>query len=182
MFKSLKNGLSVVMIGRNEERYLPQSLPPLLEVADELIFIDTGSQDRSMDIVRDLGCRLFQKPWEEDFSAPKNFAIQQANFRWILNVDCDEVLQEPGAVKEWLSALPGEESNPAYLIDIDNLLPDGSTLPMTALRFFRNDDRIRFLNPIHEGIAESLYEHWPNSPLTKGGGATAALWVSVWCK
>ncbi|MBF0456109.1 MAG: glycosyltransferase [Magnetococcales bacterium] len=161
-------GLSVVMMGRDEEGYLLQSLPPLLDVADEVVFVDTGSVDGTREIAADLGCRVFSRPWQDDFSAPKNFAVQQARYRWILNVDCDEVLQEPLAVKQWLGTLPDEEPPPAYLIQIDNLLADGSKLPMEALRFFLNDRRIVFCNPIHEGIADSLYLHWPNKALPTG--------------
>ena len=165
--KEFLPGLSVVMMGRNEERYLPKTLPPLLAVADEVIFVDTGSQDRSKSIAGDLGCRVFTQPWQDNFSSPKNHAIEQAGFSWILNVDCDELLSEPATVKGWLDILAADDPAPAYLINIDNLLNDGSSYPMEALRFFRNDRRIRFLNPVHEGIADSIYHHWPNHPLPR---------------
>ncbi|MBF0448259.1 MAG: glycosyltransferase [Magnetococcales bacterium] len=168
MTMAVKRGLSVVMMGRDEERFLPLSLPPLFQVADEVIFVDTGSKDRTLTLVRDLGCQVFQQPWQSDFSAPKNYGLRKAGFSWILNVDCDEVLQNPEKVRRWLHALPIDDPTPAYIIGIDNLLADGNTYPMDALRFFRNDPRIQFFNPIHEGVADSIYRAWPDTPLPKG--------------
>jgi glycosyltransferase involved in cell wall biosynthesis len=104
------------MMGRDEEGYLPKTLPPLLQVADEVIFVDTGSRDRTPEIVQDLGCQFFFQSWNDDFSGPKNFAIEQASHRWILNVDCDELLQNPSAVKAWLDEFPDDDPVPAYLV------------------------------------------------------------------
>jgi glycosyltransferase involved in cell wall biosynthesis len=168
MFESHKKGLSVVMMGRNEESYLPRSIPPLAQLADEVIFVDTGSNDRSLDIVKTMGCRVFSLPWQDNFSTPKNHGIEQARYSWILNVDCDEVLQDFKATRAWIDSLPEEGPAPGYLIDIDNLLTDGSLHPMKALRLFRNDPHIRFDNPIHEGVADSIYRQWPNQPINRG--------------
>lgn len=84
-------GISAVVIALNEAENLPLSLPPLLRVADEVLVIDTGSQDQSLQIAQDLGARVLQKAWM-GYSATKNWANQQAKHPWILSVDADEVL------------------------------------------------------------------------------------------
>ncbi|MBF0271798.1 MAG: glycosyltransferase family 2 protein [Magnetococcales bacterium] len=157
-------GLSAILMGRNEERFLPMSLPPLTRVADEIIFVDTGSSDRTLEIVQQFGCRVWHLPWDNDFSAPKNLALDHARFRWILNVDCDEVLVEDAGFRERILGLCRASNAPAWIIRIDNLMADGNTLPSQALRLFRNDPRIRFSNPVHEGIADAVYRHWPGVP------------------
>lgn len=162
-------GISVVMMGRDEESFLPRTLTPLQQVADEIIFVDTGSQDRSMTLAKEHGCQVFQQPWQDDFSAPKNFAIEQAKFAWILNVDCDEVLMQAEQARRLILAA-GKPSTlnqtvaTGFIIHIDNLMSNQEVTTSQALRLFRNDPRIRFRNPIHEGVASSLYQHWPHQP------------------
>ncbi|MBF0342363.1 MAG: glycosyltransferase [Magnetococcales bacterium] len=160
----LPEGISAILMGRDEEKFLPMSLPPLARVADEIIFVDTGSADRTMEIVRQFGCRVFHLPWNNDFSAPKNLALEQARFRFILNVDCDEVLVDDPEFRARTLGMCGNSGAPAWIIRIDNLTVDGGVHPSQALRLFRNDPRIRFANPVHEGIADSIYRHWPQRP------------------
>lgn len=162
--KKLKQGVSVVMMGRDDADYLSKSLPPLQKMADEVIYIDTGSQDQSVLIAKQWGCRIFEQTWQDDFSKPKNFGIEQALFSWILNVDCDEVLQNEDRVKQTILQMDQNPSVPGCIIPIDNLLSDKTIATSQALRLFRNDERIRFNNPVHEGVADSLFRHWPNAP------------------
>lgn len=162
-------GISVVMMGRNEEALLPTTLPPLQEMADEIIFVDTGSEDGTLALAHAFGCRIFHHPWEDDFSAPKNVALEQARFAWILNVDCDEELRYAAQARATILAagravLESKEDVPGFVIQIDNLTVKGDVVPSRALRLFQNDARIRFNNPIHEGVADALFRHWPHSP------------------
>lgn len=164
MTESVQEGLSAILMGRNEERFLLLSLPPLQRVADEIIFVDTGSKDRTLEIVGDFGCRLLHQPWQQDFSAPKNLALDAARFRWILNVDCDEVLVDDAGFRERLLGRLQQENRPAWIVQIDNLMEDGNIHSSKAMRLFANDARIRFVNPVHEGVGESVYRHWPGRP------------------
>lgn len=169
MIDDRPEGISVVMIGRNEEHFLPLTLPPLQQAADEIIFVDTGSQDSTIALASAFGCHVFQQPWAEDFSAPKNFAIAQAGFSWILNVDCDEELLDAAQTRQTILAAgrstpEGQHAAPGFIIRIDNIMSNGEVTPSQALRLFRNDSRIRFLNPVHEGVADSLFHHWPHTP------------------
>ncbi|NGZ07583.1 MAG: glycosyltransferase family 2 protein [Magnetococcales bacterium] len=160
-------GLTAILMGRNEERYLPLSLPPLQQLADEIVFVDTGSEDRTVALAEAHGCRVLHCLWDDDFSAPKNLAITQAGYRWILNVDCDEVLVVEEGLRERILALCGTSAAPAWIVRIDNLMADGSSTPSQAMRLFRNDPRIRFVNPVHEGIADTVFRAWPDQPPEK---------------
>jgi glycosyltransferase involved in cell wall biosynthesis len=164
MVESL-TGLSAVMIARDAERYLATALAALAEVADETVVVDTGSSDATAAIARHFGCRVFSFPWCHDFSRAKNFAVEQARRRWILSVDADEVLDASGAADE-LAAAMADEAIPAYLIYQDNLYDDGSVKPNPVLRLFRNDPRIRFVNPVHECISGTLFASWPGLKLS----------------
>jgi tetratricopeptide (TPR) repeat protein len=153
------HGLSVVMIAKNSEQYLPVVLRSLKDVANEIVMVDTGSTDSTKDIARSYGCRVFEFLWSNDFAAAKNFGIDQASFSWILNVDTDEVLYDKKS-KSILEIALSDDSTPAYVIWLDNLFDSGSIVPAKGLRLFRNDKRIRFTNPVHESIGESLYASW----------------------
>jgi glycosyltransferase involved in cell wall biosynthesis len=124
------------------------------------VLVDTGSTDTTLDIALKHECRIYDFPWAEDFAAAKNFGVEQARFPWILNVDTDEVLYDKKS-KDILAVALQEESVPAYIVWLDNLYDSGSVEPVKGLRLFRNDPRIRFTNPVHESVAESLYGNWP---------------------
>jgi len=157
----LQHGLSAVMIVKNGERYLSLVLRSLLRVVDEVVLVDTGSTDRTVEIARRHGCRLFEFAWCNDFSQAKNYGIEQARYSWIMSVDADEVLYDPAA-REILAAPLAAADVPAYIIWVDNLFDSGRVEPSRMLRLFRNDPRIRFVNPVHESIGESLLAHWPD--------------------
>jgi len=159
--EKIAEGLSVVMIAKNASKYLHESLNSLSGIADEIVFIDTGSTDSSIEIANKYACRIFTFNWCNDFSKAKNFGIEQARYRWILNIDSDEILDSNDA-KDILGEALQNESAPAHIIYQDNLFDSGEVIPHMVLRLFQNDPRIRFTNPIHECISEMLFLHWPD--------------------
>ncbi|MBF0620325.1 MAG: glycosyltransferase [Magnetococcales bacterium] len=153
-------GLSAVLIGRDEAHHLNKTIPPLIEIADEVVFVDTGSQDSTVDLATQLGCWVAQVPWQDDFSLAKNHAVDLAKHAWILNVDCDEELTIDQAARDFRAVLDSIDAVPAYRVRIENLNANGEIQPSEAIRLFRNDPVIRFRNPVHESVADSVYEQW----------------------
>ena len=82
--------LSAVMIAQNEEGRIARSMERLRWV-DEILVVDGGSQDRTIEIGRKLGATVLVHPWK-GFSKQRTFAISQAKHDWILMVDADEVV------------------------------------------------------------------------------------------
>ena len=70
--------LSVCLIVRNEEAHLARCLEPVRALADELIVVDTGSTDRTLEIAESFGARTFHLTWQDDFSLARNYCISQA--------------------------------------------------------------------------------------------------------
>jgi len=85
------SNISAVVITRNEERNIARCLEALRQVCTDIVVVDALSTDRTPDICRDCGVRLFQKEWE-NYSANKNFGNAQARHDWVLSIDADEVL------------------------------------------------------------------------------------------
>ncbi|MBF0186334.1 MAG: glycosyltransferase family 2 protein [Magnetococcales bacterium] len=160
-------GLSVIMIGRDEESFLTRTLPPLQQAADEIIFVDTGSSDRTPLLAADAGATVLERPWDDDFSAPKNLALQQAHYRWVLNVDCDEELLIEPHTATFLKEHTERVDIPAAIITIENITRDRRIIPQESMRLFRNDTRIRFDKPIHENVCDAVYESWPTVEIPK---------------
>jgi len=88
--------ISLCLIARNEERMLPDCLASVAEAVDEIVLVDTGSTDRTRDLARRAGARVYEQPWRDDFAAPRNEAARRATGDFILQLDCDERLA-PGA-------------------------------------------------------------------------------------
>ena len=139
--------VSAALIVRDEEKFLGACLGSLAGLADEIVVVDTGSKDRSREIARDAGARVYDLPWTGDFSAARNHALGLARGEWILYIDADERVGEGdrAAVREQLR-------RPGYIGYRVLLRPRPGFSPYWELRLFRNDPRIRFRGIIHENI------------------------------
>ncbi|MCL8206613.1 MAG: glycosyltransferase [Actinomycetia bacterium] len=84
--------VAAALIVRNEARLLADVLAAVQPAVDEIVVVDTGSNDATPDIARNAGARVFSYAWQDDFSAARNFALAQVQADWVLWVDGDEVL------------------------------------------------------------------------------------------
>jgi len=100
--------ISLAMIVKNEARCLARCLRSAQSVADEIIVVDTGSTDGTVEIAREFGAHLFRFNWRDDFSAARNFALAQTAGEWILVLDADETVSEPLAaeIKQFVAGPP----------------------------------------------------------------------------
>ena len=81
--------ISLIVITRNEEELIGQCLNSAAAFCDELIVVDSFSTDRTAEIARGLGARVFERPFE-GYIAQKQFALEQAGGEWVLSLDADE--------------------------------------------------------------------------------------------
>lgn len=85
--------INLVMIVKNEERSLKRCLKAAKSLVDQMIVVDTGSEDKTCEIAKALGAKLYSFPWVNDFSAARNFALEQSDGDWNLVLDADEYLK-----------------------------------------------------------------------------------------
>ena len=86
--------ISLCMIVKDEEKRLARCLASIKPVVNDIVIVDTGSSDRTTDIAVAFGARVFQFPWNGNYSAARNHSLAQARGKWILVMDADEVLSE----------------------------------------------------------------------------------------
>ena len=84
--------LSLCMIARDEEAVIENALQSVEGIVDEVVVVDTGSSDKTMEIVKEFGGKVIEAKWENDFSMAKNLAIEQATGDYILFMDADEYI------------------------------------------------------------------------------------------
>lgn len=85
--------INLVMIVKNEERSLKKCLKAVKPLVDRMIVVDTGSHDRTREIAEKMGAELYSFTWINDFSAAKNFALDQSDGDWNLVLDADEYVR-----------------------------------------------------------------------------------------
>ncbi len=151
--------LSVCLIARDEEQFLAGCLESVLPVADEIVIVDTGSSDRTVEIAESLGCRVVHRPWDDDFSAARNAGIAVARGRWILCMDADERLCDPAALTPALLAASPEVGG--FFIERHDLVTrfaegESDVYPIGILRLFRNHPAIRYEGIVHERPNETI--------------------------
>jgi glycosyltransferase involved in cell wall biosynthesis len=81
---------TAVLIARNEEAVIKGCLRSVRDLVDEIVVLDTGSLDRTMECASEAGARVMKSSWRDDFASARNEAIAHARGDWILSIDADE--------------------------------------------------------------------------------------------
>ena len=91
--------ISATIITYNEERNLPRAIESL-RCCDEILVVDSGSTDRTVDIAEKFGARVVEANWR-GYAGQKNYASDEACHDWVLSIDADEALSEDLEAEIW---------------------------------------------------------------------------------
>ena len=134
--------LSVCIVCYNEEKNIARTLSSVFEVAEEIILVDSGSTDRTLEIARSYGpkVKIVVEPWR-GYVAQKNYALELCTQEWILSLDADEEVS-PGLADEIRGVLAADGKIEGYSIPRQNLflgkwIRHGGFYPDPKLRLFR---------------------------------------------
>lgn len=169
------SSVSLCMIVKNEECYLARCLASVKPVVDEMIVVDTGSEDRTVAIATIFGAAVYPFVWNGSFSDARNHALGRARGAWILTMDADEriAVQDQAAFREMVrSSSPDKDAwsvpirNYSQRIHIQGWQANDGTYPeeeqadgwypAERVRVFPRDARIRFEGVVHELVEPSL--------------------------
>ncbi|QOR36419.1 glycosyltransferase [Clostridium sp. 'deep sea'] len=152
-----KPSVALCMIVKNEEDYLAECLNSVKNYVDEVVIVDTGSTDKTIEIAKHYKVKLIESIWQGNFSKARNLAINNAKCDWILILDADERLEQV-AIKKW-QALLNNNYVDGYNFKVIDYLGDKqgqSYVSGTSLRLFRNKPQYRYQRRIHEQIEKSI--------------------------
>jgi tetratricopeptide (TPR) repeat protein len=154
------------MIARNEELMLPGCLDSVKGIVDEVVLVDTGSTDATCELAASRGALVLERPWDDDFAAPRNLAIERATGDWILVLDADERLVAAGGAR--LRAAMARADLDLGLLRLHNAahadapvaeVLDGRARegePHLLPRLLRHTPDLRYRGVVHESVAEWL--------------------------
>ncbi|GEM_PF-3543489 len=143
--------LSACLIVRDEAENLGRCLRSLQGLADEVIVVDTGSIDNTVEIALALGAQVFRQEWIGDFSYHRNSAIDHATGRWVYCIDGDEEVVETD-FSETRFHLLREELPPVLLVREILRYPTRKEVIVAVPRVFRRECGFRYKFPIHEQL------------------------------
>lgn len=142
--------VSACLIVRDEAGHIDACLESLAGFADEIVVVDTGSGDDTVERARRHGARIHHFPWNGDFSAARNEAVARARGAWVLTIDADERLAIPaGFDRAALLASP----HLAYRLWIR---PHRKVTPLAVLRLWRRNAGIAYRGRFHESVTADV--------------------------
>lgn len=169
MSQGVKPGISQCMIVKNEEENIERALSWGKGIVSEQIVVDTGSEDRTVEIARAMGAKVYTFAWTDDFSAAKNYALSKAEHEWVAFLDADEYFSGEDAKK--LDGYVKRLRNTGYdgivtaFADLDD---EGKVLVMGShLRIFRNTPGLNYCRRIHECLKKDGEGHIQAVDLTR---------------
>lgn len=144
--------LSACLIVKNEEKHLSTCLKSLEAICDEIVVVDTGSEDDTVPIAEAFGAKIFHYVWRKDFSAARNFAIKQASGDWIIQLDADEELfpEDQHKVREVIHQGKCAAAYLALHNRVSNSFGESEPSVHYLVRLFRNRPDFYYENAIHE--------------------------------
>lgn len=146
--------ISVIVITKNEEDNLTRCLESV-KWADEIIVIDSGSTDKTVEIAKKFGAKVFYNQWK-GYSAQKNFAIDKTTYNWILSIDADEVVTPE--LQEEIKKIIENHSNytafkiPRKLFFQGKFLQWGGCYPNYQIRLFLKNKARFNADLVHEKL------------------------------
>lgn len=153
--------LSVCMIVKNEEQFIENCLKSMQNIADELIVVDTGCTDRTVEIAQSFGARIFPFSWNRNFSDARNYSLKQATGEWLLILDADEELHRDDRRKLIELISDRTRTADAYWTKLYNYVGTGKETEKLLdgrVSVFRNGKGFCFQGGLHENILTSIQE------------------------
>jgi tetratricopeptide (TPR) repeat protein len=145
--------VSLCMIVKNEEATLTDCLQAVADFPAEIIVVDTGSTDRTVEIARRFGARVEHFAWIDDFAAARNESLKYAAGEWVFWLDADDRLSAQNLIRLKQAAASGLAD--VYTCRVTGDAAENEQVQTTAYHFrlFRNHMGLKFVYPLHEDLA-----------------------------
>lgn len=152
----MKNQVSLCMIVKDEEEYLPKCLKSIKDIVDEIIVVDTGSTDKTIEIAQNYGAKIYYFKWNNNFSEARNESLKYATKDWIFILDADDELSLEG--REAFKVLLDMELDEKAIYHFETLSYYGSVIENGNIavnlnpRLFKNYRGIHYEGEVHNQL------------------------------
>ncbi|CAN1213016.1 Glycosyltransferase 2-like domain-containing protein [Tumidithrix helvetica PCC 7403] len=141
--------LSLCMIVKNESKNLSRCLDSVVRYVDEIVIVDTGSEDNTIDIAKQYGAKVDFFQWCDDFAAARNYALSKVTGDWVFVIDADEELVcKSDNLRDYL--VLSSEILAFSIMCIDPYHPNMTNF--ARLNLFRNCVDLRYHDRYHENL------------------------------
>lgn len=144
--------LSVCIIAKNEEKNIEKAIKSVKDFANEIILVDTGSSDKTVEIAQKENVKVFQYEWDYSFANARNEALKHASMDWVLMLDADEYI-DAIAKDSIIPLLSSLNKNKIYQVKVINFIDKNNineTFEHFVPRLIPNNKAIKFIRDIHE--------------------------------
>lgn len=146
--------ISLCIIVKNEEMHIARCLDSVAELVDEIIIVDTGSTDKTVEIVSDYTAKVYLYPWKDDFSDARNYSFSQASMDYCMWMDADDILEETQK-EDFLQLKQSLPPDTDMVMMKYNTAFDEAGHPSFSYfreRWIRNSEEYRWIGAVHEVI------------------------------
>ena len=157
----MSNKISLCMIVKNEEKYLPRCLNSIKDIVDEIIIVDTGSIDKTVEIAENFVAKVYHYKWNNSFSEARNESLKYANNDWILIMDADDEFCNED--KEKFKELLNDTMDKTSVYFFETLNYCGSTVDSNNIsvnlnpRVFKNNYGFKYEGEVHNQLVNTMY-------------------------
>lgn len=146
------------MIVKNEEKNIKRCLDSIESIADEIIIVDTGSNDETLNICSSYNAKVINHKWNNDFSEARNVSLEYATKDYILFLDADEEISKED-LEKLKALLSSKKLAEGYFFRLTNIINGTEVGEYVVFRFFKNKRKYRFRGKVHEQIANCIQKH-----------------------
>ena len=144
--------ISLCLIAKNEEEVIGRCIESVIDIIDEIIVVDTGSTDKTIEVAEKYGAKVYNFTWIDDFAAARNYSFSKASKEYIFWLDADDILF-PGdkeKFKELKESLDGtvDAVSMNYVLAVDE-----NNNPVSSLRrnrLVKRKNNFSWLGKVHE--------------------------------
>jgi glycosyltransferase involved in cell wall biosynthesis len=140
------------MIVKNEEKRLPVCLACVKDIADEIVIVDTGSEDQTKEAARLYGAKIYDWEWTDDFSAARNYSFSKATQEYILWLDADDILEtaDQTALKALKETLDSKVDAVLMQYCVNTGVMGSSISTFYRERLVKRSRNFQWKEPVHE--------------------------------
>lgn len=142
--------ISLVLIVKNEEENLPRCLESFKDIVQEIVVVDTGSVDKTVEIAKSFGARVEYYAWNNDFAEARNESLKYATCDWILRTDADEYIEDTEKPKLLHAVTSGVAE--IYICPTLSGTAEKDVIVGENVRLIKNHLGIKYESPIHENV------------------------------